>query len=1797
MKITLNKSAKRALSLCLAFAMLIGSLFTASIGVSAATDAKTETAPGVDLLEFGQYLIDNGSTSQYWDTNVADNGEKGTEDDPIIIDTAEEFVYLAKASGNETAGKYYKVADGVKGFNLANNDLDINGTLADNLEVIKSAGKNHAGGTPGFQGHFDGNGVTVYGAWTNHNTGQISSYAGVFSCTKNTVSIKNLNVKLSYFVGTTSAGGIIGYHTADVIAYEKDAAIHTVTIENCTVTDTYLETTGTGWGTGVGALIGRGNSASSWKESDYDVDGNGDGDKTDTIYVNVPYIIKNCFVNLEDANFNSPGEDGTVASGERVCHGGAVGMCGSNALMVSDSIFVGVTPYATTESTGYNDVQHSGLESHFTNVYTDQATGKIAIGGSSLGTRDFTGKIFQLSLADMQGSAAVSNMNLGWFSTWTPGATGEYPTVNQTGAESDISFWTGSAATDFAGGTGAKEDPYIIKTADQLYLALTKITDSTNNVAGGTQTSQILKQGSTTEYVPVYTPNYYKVADSVNSFYFNNVYGNETLAGIKELVAGGTAKVWNPAKSFVGHLDGNGVNIYGMYSSNGSGFVYKLDGSAEVKNFNFAACYSKGSGQAAILTTYLGSYSNDSTIINASNISVRHSYCESTSSLKITTNGSNKEHGRYAGGIVSTASTCENFIMSNCFYDGYTSEIVNGSASEIPASMVGGVIAGGSGMNNVQLNGCISLEQPVVDEAYIAGTEFFYNRYDANQGYQVFFYDCYTDYENQICVAYPGKYDKLLKINRVENKDVYDLFDFPTIAWGNNWKLKEVEDGRVIPMPLVNTAEESVGSYVQVIGTDHNKHASVGPYTQGSNPFTYLLKGAGTEEDPYIIETAAQLARAIATGGMNLYDKLYYKLGNDIDISGGTWLTQTEIHEGGIHYTYTPFGGTLDGDGHTITGLSAGDTASAGLIPVLEGGTVKNLHLRNASVISSEYAGVIVGWMYGGTVTGCSVEGTSLSSAGGYGDGLYIVYNDDTWTPDEYGYITDCYYIGDNGEGEEVAVYITDHNADDGVIMETADEIKDQIAAGTTDKWYIGGKEGSMPRLKAMAEKMPCVDVDGDGIGSEYTANDLTSLKNKLLKKDAYKNIYGDVSRNGKINIADLAVLSRTLTSDYGSDITDSFFGNVSMGSIDIYYGENDNYDAARKVELYLEALTGGEVEKHVSSSKGTVTGANSNSSKVYLHAGDTAQTPDGKLEIIVGNIDNYNAYKSNTVATAANTYAVTYDADNKVVWLQGENFTAVEQAAINFTQGCDINGDVVYTCGSTELEDYKKPITVKLDTDFNGTVDTDKTLYYAWGDEFEADTLDTHNWQHNNQQTEGTAGSLGSYNNLEIAPVKDHGKVIVVDGGKLSMKRGHDSKLNSNDVSWDGIVGSVALDVTPGEFNGYTVWNDATQTSDNAIDTDGSDQYFGSGKVTTERGMLFKQGYLEFEGRLPADGHAFPAWWLMARPASSQSNTGYDNSLYGKIYKLNDKWNGSATYVANDLDTYKYQVPSAIYEIDMIEVMQHSDRHYSATGENDWGINIGGSYHSDYSTTYKTSKTGVFMYFLNSTVHKWWTSGTVGDDTKLYIQDWDNYKVSSAIDNATFKTTSTEGSWIHNIGSTKYDFNSPTLQRYGKYYYNTGSYDSTAHNDLTAKRRYGFSWYTDGVSKFEATLYIYNEDGTVRTTVPIASGMSELNVFKDGDKTAESSGIIGTTDGGAFKDVYSDAKVFNQYMYILFDNKYYSSNENFGNTTNMFTDLLSATGLKSFEIDYVRVYQQDGERDIVTQATENFNNNNHFGY
>ncbi|MBQ6885450.1 MAG: dockerin type I repeat-containing protein [Clostridia bacterium] len=611
------KNTKRVLAIMLAMAVIAMSMFTGVV-VSATSEGT------VDLLEFGDYLLEAGSASKWYDTVLADNGETGDSwENAIIIDSAEEFVYLCKASGDDTIGKYYKVADGIKGFDLTKGDIDIDGTLAENIDKIKAGGKNHSGGTPGFQGSFDGNGATVYGAWTNHTEGNVSNYAGLFSCTKGNVTIKNINVKMAVFTAKNLIGGIVGYHNK-VGANE----VGTLTIENCSVVDSHFELVSTGgWMHGVGAIVGGSDNCYSWKEADKGVDGNNDGDMADTIYVNGAVNINNCYVNLEEEHVISPFEQDTQTDATlRGVHAGVAGSMNTNALSVRDCVVIGIKPYGTTSCTSFNDIQHSGLTSHFANIYTteDVAITEVVIGGNGAvaAPQNFTGKVYPLADDQLKGEAALSSMNLDW-GVWMADDEG-YPELrsmhkdvtyvdngNGTHNEScacgfggvaskhiwvdgacacgaildcdsrDTIYWDGSIATGIATGTGTEDDPYVINTAAEFAWLVKNA--KIENTQGkyfeiAENIGEIVLQDKEFAQDILSLEN----ADAVATFFENEDY----------VFTGWPHQGWE-AGCFCGIFDGNGATVYGLYqvSENNAGLFSNVDAGAVIKNIGLKNSY------------------------------------------------------------------------------------------------------------------------------------------------------------------------------------------------------------------------------------------------------------------------------------------------------------------------------------------------------------------------------------------------------------------------------------------------------------------------------------------------------------------------------------------------------------------------------------------------------------------------------------------------------------------------------------------------------------------------------------------------------------------------------------------------------------------------------------------------------------------------------------------------------------------------------------------------------------------------------------------------------------------------------------------------------------------------------------------------------------------------------------------------------------------------------------------------------------------------------------------------------
>lgn len=143
------------------------------------------------------------------------------------------------------------------------------------------------------------------------------------------------------------------------------------------------------------------------------------------------------------------------------------------------------------------------------------------------------------------------------------------------------------------------------------------------------------------------------------------------------------------------------------------------------------------------------------------------------------------------------------------------------------------------------------------------------------------------------------------------------------------------------------------------------------------------LQGAGTELDPYVITTPAELDR------VRQEPAAWYILGNDIDMSEWTGLD----FKGFSPIAPDGFSGHFDGQGHTISGLFVNTTASyAGLFAFLNGAEVRNLNIENANIHVSgnnSSAGTIAGAAGNNSILeNCHAQGNVKASGMGQAGGI-----------------------------------------------------------------------------------------------------------------------------------------------------------------------------------------------------------------------------------------------------------------------------------------------------------------------------------------------------------------------------------------------------------------------------------------------------------------------------------------------------------------------------------------------------------------------------------------------------------------------------------------------------------------------------------------------------------------------------------------------------------------------------------------------------------------------------------------
>lgn len=157
------------------------------------------------------------------------------------------------------------------------------------------------------------------------------------------------------------------------------------------------------------------------------------------------------------------------------------------------------------------------------------------------------------------------------------------------------------------------------------------------------------------------------------------------------------------------------------------------------------------------------------------------------------------------------------------------------------------------------------------------------------------------------------------------------------------------------------------------------------------------IPGKGTEAEPYKISNAEDLKvfRNIVNGtdGQTKDTSAWGELTNDIDLSGEDWTPIGKMPESAENQDL-PYKGNFNGNGHTISGLTiTGNIKYAGLFGYINGATIADVTLKDGSISTTSttgtgtYAGGIVAFAQGGTITGCGnenpVTGGSFTCVGG----------------------------------------------------------------------------------------------------------------------------------------------------------------------------------------------------------------------------------------------------------------------------------------------------------------------------------------------------------------------------------------------------------------------------------------------------------------------------------------------------------------------------------------------------------------------------------------------------------------------------------------------------------------------------------------------------------------------------------------------------------------------------------------------------------------------------------------------
>jgi predicted outer membrane repeat protein len=212
--------------------------------------------------------------------------------------------------------------------------------------------------------------------------------------------------------------------------------------------------------------------------------------------------------------------------------------------------------------------------------------------------------------------------------------------------------------------------------------------------------------------------------------------------------------------------------------------------------------------------------------------------------------------------------------------------------------------------------------------------------------------------------------------------------------------------------------------------------------------------GTGGPDDPYLISTADELN---SIGHNPRLMSAHFQLINDIDLAGVSFFV--------IAGQWYPFGGTFDGNCHTISNFSytSAEATGVGLFGYVAGGQIVDLGLIDSymSIKKGLFHAGLAGHLEGGAITNCYVEAGSISG-GDYVGGLVGISGYD-WN--SLVTISNCYVTGSIAGDDYVGGLVGGNGAEIAECYVTGSIDGDEDVGG-----LVGSNDGEITNCYAIAD-------------------------------------------------------------------------------------------------------------------------------------------------------------------------------------------------------------------------------------------------------------------------------------------------------------------------------------------------------------------------------------------------------------------------------------------------------------------------------------------------------------------------------------------------------------------------------------------------------------------------------------------------------------------------------------------------------------------------------------------------------